>query len=830
MKKKFNVTGMTCSACQAHVERAVTKLPGMRYASVNLLQNTLTAEYDEERLTAQDIIAAVRGAGYDAFAPGEETGFLSPQRAAKDEARRLKYRFIASLVFLLPLAYVAMSGMFAFPLPKAISENPGIFALTQFLLALPVLSINRRFFTNGFKRLVQGGPNMDSLIALGAGAAVLSGLWGMFRVLALMKHPDWTSAFDTVMHGLYFESAAMILTLVTLGKWLEARAKVKTSDAISALVRLVPQEASVLRGGKEVRVPVQGLVKGDIVVVRAGERIAADGVIVEGGGAADESALTGERVPQDKPIGAELAAGTLLASGYVELRVERTGKDTVLAQIITLVEEAAGSKAPIARLADRVSAVFVPAVMAIALLTLVVWLAQGTSFSFALSSAISVLVISCPCALGLATPTAIMVGTGSAARLGILVKSAAALERAYKVTTVVLDKTGTVTSGQMRVARVLPAKGVKEEELISQAASLEHFSQHPFARALCTYAEEKKTPLLQAAEFELLPGRGVRAREGKEVLAGGNLAYMQELGVAVPEGEKQLASEAAEGRTPLFFARGKQFLGTVSFSDTIKPTSAAAVSMLKKMRLKVILLTGDNELTARRVAQDTGIEDVIAGVLPQDKEAVVRRLQNEGAVVAMAGDGVNDAPALVRADVGIALGAGTDVAVESADIVLMKDDLTGVATALQLSRAVLRNIKQNLFWAFIYNVLGIPLAAGVLYLPFGWKLSPMFAAAAMSLSSVCVVSNALRLRFFKPARLSKKQKQGKRMHKTLIIEGMVCQHCAGRVERALNALPGVQAKVNLSQKCAEVESAGALDDEALKKAVQDAGYEVVAIR
>lgn len=554
-------------------------------------------------------------------------------------------------------------------------------------------------------------------------------------------------------------------------------------------------------------------------------------MITDGGGAADESALTGESVPQDKQIGMELAAGTVLASGYVEFRVERTGKDTVLAQIITLVEEAAGTKAPIAKLADRVSAVFVPAVIAVALLTLVVWLAQGMSVAFSISAAISVLVISCPCALGLATPTAVMVGTGAAARHGILVKSAAALERAHKVTTVVLDKTGTVTSGRMRVAKVIAAPGVTEEELVSQASSLEHFSQHPFARALTAYADEKNTPLFQASGFELLPGRGVQAQEGKDRLAGGNLKWMRELGVDVPDGDSLMAAEAQAGRTPLFFVRGNRFLGVISFSDTIKPSSADAVYLLKRMRLKVILLTGDNELTARRVGETVGIDRVIAGVLPQEKEAVVRRLQDEGEIVAMAGDGVNDAPALVRADVGLALGAGTDVAVESADIVLMKDDLTGVATALQLSRAVLRNVKQNLFWAFFYNVLGIPLAAGVLYLPFGWKLSPMFAAAAMSLSSVCVVTNALRLRFFKPARVSEKRKQGgNKMQKTLIIEGMVCSHCAGRVERALNALPGVRAHVDLSRKAAVVESAGPVEEEALKKAVRDAGYEVVAVR
>lgn len=829
MKKKFNVTGMTCSACQAHVERAVAKLPGVHRAAVNLLQNTLTAEYDEDRLGAQDIVAAVRGAGYDASAPGEDAPAASPQRAAKEEARRVKHRFWGSVAFLLPLMYVSMGHMVSLPLPHAVLHNPGLFALTQFLLTLPVLFLNRKFFTNGFKRLFSGAPNMDSLIALGSGAAAVSGAWVLFHVIYLMGAQP-ASAADAASN-LYFESAAMILTLVTLGKWLEARAKVKTSDAISALVRLVPPEASVLRDGKEVKIPVQGLVPGDTVVVRAGERIAADGVITDGGGVADESALTGESMPQDKQIGMELAAGTVLASGYVEFRVERTGKDTVLAQIITLVEEAAGSKAPIAKLADRVSAVFVPAVIAVALLTLVVWLAQGMSVGFSISAAISVLVISCPCALGLATPTAVMVGTGAAARHGILVKSAAALERAHKVTTVVLDKTGTVTSGRMRVAKVIAAPGSSEEELVSQAASLEHFSQHPFARALMSYADQKNAPLFQASGFELLPGRGVQAQEGKDRLAGGNLKWMGELGVNVPDGDKLLADEARAGRTPLFFVRGDRFLGVISFSDTVKPSSADAVYLLKRMRLKVILLTGDNELTARRVGETVGIERVIAGVLPQEKEAVVRRLQDEGEIVAMAGDGVNDAPALVRADVGIALGAGTDVAVESADIVLMKDDLTGVATALQLSRAVLRNVKQNLFWAFFYNVLGIPLAAGALYLPFGWKLSPMFAAAAMSLSSVCVVANALRLRFFKPARVSEKRKKGgSTMQKMLIIEGMVCSHCASRVERALNALPGVRAHVDLSQKAAVIESAGPWDEEALKKAVQDAGYEVVAVR
>lgn len=829
MKQKFDVTGMTCSACQAHVEKAVSHLAGVRKASVNLLQNSLLAEYDEGLVSAQDIISAVRRAGYDARVQGAAGGESSVRSAAREAARDVKRRFWLSLCFLLPLVYVSMGHMAHGVLPDVLSHNAGLLALTQFILVLPVLFLNRGFFIRGMKHLFAGTPNMDSLVALGSGAAVLSGVAVLFQVIYLMQAADWTAAFDASAN-LYFESAAMILTLVTLGKWLEARAKVKTSDAISALVRLVPAETSVLRAGKEVRIPVEGLVLGDIVPVRAGERIPADGTVTDGGGAADESALTGESVPQDKVIGSEVAAGTLLAGGYVEFRVDRLGKDTVLAQIITLVEEAAGSKAPIARLADRVSAVFVPAVIAVSLLTCVAWTAQGAGWSFALSCAIAVLVISCPCALGLATPTAIMVGTGQAAKNGILVKSAAALERAHQVTVVVLDKTGTVTTGRMKVAGVYPAPSVKEEELLGQAASLERFSQHPFARALTSYADEKNVPLFQAAEFEMVAGRGVRATEGQDVLAGGNLTWMNELGVTVPEGEQILSGAAKEGCTPLFFARGGTWLGYVLFSDTVKPSAAGAVKLLKKMRLKVILLTGDNEQTARKVAQDTGIETVIAGVLPQEKEAVIRRLQNEGEVVAMAGDGINDAPALARADVGIALGAGTDVAVESADIVLMKDDLTAVPTALHLSRAVLRNIKQNLFWAFFYNVLGIPLAAGVLYLPLGWKLSPMFAAAAMSLSSVCVVTNALRLRFFKAPQLSKRLEKGDtKMKKTLIIEGMVCGHCASRVERALNALAGVHAKVDLSRKAAEVESAGELDENALREAVQNAGYEVVSI-
>ena len=827
MKSKFPVSGMTCSACQAHVEKAVALVPGVSSAEVNLLQNTLYVDYDERRLTPADIVSAVRQAGYDV--PAQKSQPAAPQTLATAEATALKTRFWLSLGFLVPLMYVSMGHVVGGLVPNVISHNPGIFVLVQFLLVLPVLFLNRKFFTRGLKQLFLGTPNMDSLVALGSGAAVVSGVWTLFRVLHLMQPEGWTGALDAA-GNLYFESAAMILTLVTLGKWLEARAKAKTSEALNKLASLVPSLATVVRNGREVQIPAEGLVAGDMLVVRMGERIAADCVVSEGGGAADESALTGESVPQDKLAGSKLSAGTLLVSGYVQGRVTHCGAETTLAQIISLVEQAAGSKAPIARLADRVSAVFVPAVLALSLLTLGAWLLYGEPFSFALSCAISVLVISCPCALGLATPTAIMVGTGAAAKRGILIKSATALERAHRVTTVVLDKTGTVTTGRMQVAQVSAAAGVQLEELLSVAASVERFSQHPFALALCAHAEEKQIPLLPLSGFKLVPGRGVIAYNGTETIIGGNLSWMSDNHITVPPAQEEILRSAALGQTPLFFARGGKFLGQVSFADTIKPSSKTAVEALQKMGLRVVLVTGDNEQTARYVARQVNIGGVHAGVLPQDKELLVRQLQEQGETVAMVGDGVNDAPALMRAEVGVSLGAGTDVAVESADIILMKDDLADLVTALELSRATLLNIKENLFWAFFYNALGIPLAAGVFYVPFGWKLSPMFAAAAMSLSSVCVVANALRLRFFTPKFIHKQIAKGGSMQKTLIIEGMVCSHCASRVERALNALPGVQARVNLGQKTAVVESAGTLDEALLRKTVQDAGYEVVSIQ
>ncbi len=818
MKQNFTVSGMSCAACQVRVEKAVRALKGVQQADVNLLQNKLTVTYDPSLLTTADILQAVQKAGYQADLqndfPTQPLG----------EVHSLKQRFIYSLFFLLPLMYLSMGVMLGGPIP-AVLNTPFKLALLQLLFTLPILWLNRPFFSRGFYHLFRLSPNMDSLVALGSTAAVVSGLITIFCWC-------FSSKTATTDEHLYFESAAMILTLVTLGKWLEARAKAKTSDAIAALVRLLPAQATRWENNTEKIVPINELRSGDELVIRAGERIAADGVICYGSGAVDESALTGESLPQDKLVNQPVTAGTLLVSGFVRIKIIHTGKDTTLSQIIALVEEAAGSKAPLAALADRVSAVFVPTVLFIAVITFVAWYLIGAEVGFSLSCAIAVLVIACPCALGLATPTAIMVGTGQAAKRGILIKSAAALERARALTTVVLDKTGTVTTGRMRVMHVLPSATVTPEELISTAASLESASQHPFAQALRAYAKEKNSPLFQTADFQLIPGRGLQASLGQHRLYGGNLTWMQELKISVKKGKEILQQAAGQGCTPIFFASGKKWLGSIWFADTIKPSSARAVSLLKKLQLTVVLLTGDNEYAARYVADQTQIDTVFSGVLPQEKEEIIRQLQTKGQRVGMVGDGVNDAPALARADVGIALGTGTDVAVESADLVLMREDLCTLVGALELSRAVVKNIKQNLFWAFFYNIVGIPLAAGAFYATLGWKLNPMFAAAAMSLSSVCVVSNALRLRFFVPS-YEQETAQAKKefsMKKTLVIEGMTCGHCAAHVERALASIPGVQAKVDLTRKTATVESATEISDDVLKKAVQDAGYEVVAIQ
>ena len=840
MKEKFTISGMSCAACSARVEKAVSALRGVRAADVNLLQNTLTADFDESVLSVQDIVAAVENAGYGA-APVQKdktADNAAPQADPAAQAERhLRLRFWSSLAFLLPLFYISMGHMLGAPLPQALTQNPGVFALTQFLFLIPVLFINREIFANGLKTLFHGAPNMNSLIAVGSGAAFLSGLFVLYRILFLMGNGKPAEAAEA-LHGLYFESAAMILTLITLGKYLESRAKRKTSGAIEQLLKLAPKKALRVENGAETEIAAEDIKEGDILAVKAGMSVSADGVIVSGRGALDESALTGESLPADKAEGAEVRAGTVNQAGYFHFKVTRTGGQTLLSQIISLVEEASASKAPIGRLADKVSGVFVPVVIALALLTAAVWLLCGYGWSFALGSAVAVLVISCPCALGLATPTAVMVGTGTGARSGILFKSAETLETARLVNAVVLDKTGTVTEGKPEVTDVLLADGTDGKEFWGLAVSAESPSEHPLSRAVLRAPQAREAKVFAAENFETLAGAGIRARINGAQITAGNLPLMQKHGIEVPASFIQHAAEwAQQGKTVLYFAKEKHFTGMLGLADRIKPSSRAAVAEMQKMGLDVVLLTGDNERTAQAVGQALGLTHIVAGVLPQDKEAEIRRLQAQGKKVMMVGDGINDAPALARADVGAAVGAGTDAALETADVVLVKNDLSGVPAALRLSRAVITNIKENLFWAFFYNVCGIPLAAGVFYHWLGWRLNPMFAAAAMSLSSVFVVSNALRLRRFKPFKNSpscggscavadKEISEEKKM-KIVEIEGMMCAHCAGRVEAALNALPGVTAKVDLGKKCAEV--SGPASDEALKEAVEKAGYQVTGI-
>lgn len=804
---RFTVTGMSCSACQARVERVVCALPGVLKADVNLLQQTLTVQAAENVLISS-IEQAVIQAGYGITAVRDQH---EKNNLWDQETVRLKKRFTGSLGLLLPLMLLSMGGMFG--LWKA-SQTPVYAIYLQLVLAGGVAWINRLFFIRGFKHLFTGAPNMDSLVALGSSAAFLSGLFGI--------------VFPKLSAPVYFESSAMILTLVTLGKWLEARAKAKTNRAVSSLIELFPQQALIRRNGQEMLRRPEEICVGDVLLWHTGERAAADGTILQGTGTVDSAALTGESLPQEKEKGGSVSAGMLLLNGYLEVQVENCGTETTLAKMIALVEEAAGSKAPIAKLADRVSGVFVPVVLGIALLTGLVWWVAGAALSQGLMAAISVLVISCPCALGLATPTAVMVGMGLAARHGILVKSAAAFERAHQVRTVVLDKTGTVTTGRMQVAGIVPYQ-ITKQDLLAWAVSLEKSSLHPFANALGDYARERGIAGWPAAQFEVVPGRGVQAKVQQQWVRGGNQAFMRETGILIAPGHTQKTVVGFPGCTPLYFACENKFLGTVWFRDTIKENAAQAVRLLQDHQVRVLLLTGDQQQAADYVAGQTGIREVHAEVLPQEKEQVIRDLQSRHQCVAMVGDGINDAPALVRSDVGVALGSGTDIAVDSADIVIMQDDLRSVAGAILLSRAVMRNIKQNLFWAFFYNIVGIPLAAGVFYPWFGWQLSPMFAAAAMSLSSVCVVTNALLLRFFTWP-YQAKQVQGVKMKKTLVIEGMVCGHCAAHVERALNAITGVQAKVDLQRKTAVVESATEVADDILKQAVQNAGYEVVSIQ
>ena len=850
--EQFNVTGMSCAACSARVEKAVKSVPGVTGCSVSLLTNSMGVEG-----TAEDaaIIRAVEQAGYGA-SPKKAAAAASTSAEldalADHETPKLKRRLIASLGFLLVLMYFSMGHMmWGWPLPRWFDGNHIAMGLVQLLLAGIVMVINQKFFINGFKGLVHRSPNMDTLVAMGSMASFVWSTYALFAMTDAQLHGNE----ELVMHYMmefYFESAAMILTLITVGKMLEARSKGKTTDALKSLMKLAPKTATLLRDGTEVTVPIEQVQKEDIFVVRPGENIPVDGIVLEGSSAVNESALTGESIPVDKAVGDKVSAATTNQSGYLQCRATRVGEDTTLAQIIRMVSDAAATKAPIAKIADTVSGFFVPAVISIAVVTTLVWLLLGRDVGYALARGISVLVISCPCALGLATPVAIMVGNGLGAKNGILFKTAAALEEAGRTRIVALDKTGTITCGEPTVTDLLPAEGVTETELLTLAAALEGRSEHPLARAVLAYAEEKQLELPSVTDFTALPGNGLTAKlEGKEIF-GGNAAFIGTK-VSIPAAlQTQAAALAAQGKTPLFFGGAGRLLGVIAVADTIKEDSPQAIRELRNMGIRVVMLTGDNQRTAEAIGRQAGVDEVIAGVLPEGKEAVIRQLQKYGKV-AMVGDGINDAPALTRADTGIAIGAGTDVAIDAADVVLMNSKLSDVPAAIRLSRAALRNIHENLFWAFIYNIIGIPLAAGV-FIPFGLTLNPMFGAAAMSLSSFCVVSNALRLNLFDvhstkrdhppkhvpalPAALVQPaaeedttQKEETAMKKTLTVEGMMCPHCEARVKKALEALPQVdEAVVSHEAGTAIVTLNAEVDDEVLKKAVEAQDYPVTSIQ
>lgn len=847
MKQRFRVGGMSCAACSAHVEKSVGAVPGVTTVQVNLLAGSMAVEYDETACDSAKIIAAVESGGYTAEVDDGKQQAAPAQGEQVDEAlHEMKKRIIVSAVFMVVLMYFSMGEMVGLPLPSYAAGMDGMFALalTELVLTLPIVIINRKYYINGFKTLLHRAPTMDALIAVGSGAALVYGIYALVRI-GTAPTPEAAHSF---MHDLYFESAGMILTLVTLGKFFEARAKRKTGEAIAALMDLRPKMATVVRGGQTIEVPIELVKVGDLVVVRGGQSVPVDGVITEGSAFLDESAITGESMPVERHVGGTVIGATVSKSGYFVMRASRVGDDTTLSQIIRLVEEAGASKAPIAKLADKVAGVFVPVVMAIALVTAVIWLIAGETPSFALTRAISVLVISCPCALGLATPVAIMVGTGVGAKNGVLFQSAEALENLHNVTSVIMDKTGTVTEGRPVVTDV-QTNGIKKDELLSLALSLEKRSDHPLADAIVRYAHEQNAVERNVSDFEMVEGQGIRASvEGVPCMAG-NERMLLASGLAVPGSMKELSAKfAAAGKTPLFFAANRKVAGVFAVADVLKPTSRAAVQTLEKMNIEVTLLTGDNKKTAAAIASELGVREVIAEVLPQDKERIVREKQAAGRKVAMVGDGINDAPALARADVGIAIGAGTDVAISSADVVLMKSDLMDAVDAIRLSRQTIRNIRQNLFWAFFYNCIGIPIAAGALWVPFGIKLSPMIGAAAMSLSSVCVVSNALQLRFFKASEREKTQKdpvvlpqsevktpeaaQHKEenvMEKTIKVEGMMCMHCVAHVKKALEELPGVTAEVDLDGGKAVVRAEKLPEDAVLTGAVTEAGYKVVGI-
>ncbi len=865
--KQYTVTGMSCAACSARVEKAVSKLEGVDSCSVSLLTNSMGVEGSA---TDAQIVAAVEAAGYGAVPKTEQksnktntTGtstthsdvnmYAEAEEALKDhETPKLKKRLFASLGFLIVLMYFSMGHMmWGWPIPEFMHGNHVMMGLIQMLLTIAIMIINQKFFISGFKSLSHGAPNMDTLVALGSSAAFAYSTYALFAMTDAQFRGD-TAAVESYMMEFYFESAAMILTLITVGKMLEAHSKGKTTDALKSLMKLAPKTATLERDGKEITVSVDEVEIGDVFVVRPGENVPVDGVVVDGNSAVNESALTGESIPVDKMTGDKVYGATINQSGFLRCKAMRVGEDTTLSQIIQMVSDAAATKAPIAKIADKVSGVFVPAVITIAAITFVIWLIAGQTFGFAIARAISVLVISCPCALGLATPVAIMVGNGMGARNGVLFKNAMSLEETGKMETVVLDKTGTITNGEPKVTDILPADKTETdfaqeekqiEKLLYLAASLEAKSEHPLAKAIMKKAEEEQLSFDEVSDFAALPGNGLTAVLSGKKLFGGNRKFIEEQlknskgnAKALDEQTKECAKALAnEGKTPLFFATEEEFLGIIAVADTIKEDSPMAIRELQNMGIRVVMLTGDNEQTARAIGAQAGVDEVIAGVLPDGKEAVIRCLKSKGKV-AMVGDGINDAPALTRADMGIAIGAGTDVAIEAADIVLMKSRLTDVPAAIRLSRATLRNIHENLFWAFFYNVIGIPLAAGVWYPVLGWKLNPMFGAAAMSLSSFCVVTNALRLNLFKvhdashDKKIKHKRKEEKNMEKTLHVEGMMCGHCEARVKKALEAITEVEeAIVSHTEGTAVVKLSAEIDADVLKKAVEDQDYTVTSI-
>lgn len=842
--KQYDVTGMSCAACSNRIEKAVSKVPGVTSCSVSLLTNSMGVD---GTASPEAVIAAVEKAGYGASekeahgdqAREKEGSMAAEEESLKDkETPKMKRRLIASLCFWIPLMYISMGHMmWNWPLPSVLAENHMAMGLIELLLTTIIMVINQKFFVNGFISLIHGGPNMDTLVALGAGASYGYSLYGLFAMSAALTRGDAAGAMS-YMHEFYFESAGTILTLITIGKLLESISKGRTTDALKGLMKLAPKTATVFRDGKEEVVSVDQVRKGDIFVVKPGENIPVDGIVVEGTSAVNESALTGESIPVDKNTGDAVSAATLNQSGYLRCEASRVGEDTTLSQIIQMVSDAAATKAPIAKIADKVSGIFVPAVIGIAVVTLIVWLLAGEAIGFSLSRAISVLVISCPCALGLATPVAIMVGNGMGAKNGILFKTAVSLEETGRTQIVALDKTGTITSGEPKVTDMIPAEGISEQELLSYAYALEQKSEHPLAHAIVAKAQENVSLQKYAAnEFQAVPGNGLSGKVNNCMVRGGNMKFISQSTELSEEIQKTADRLAEEGKTPLFFARDGRLIGIIAVADVVKEDSPEAIRELQNMGIHVVMLTGDNERTAKAIGVQAGVDEVIAGVLPDGKESVIRSLKKKGKV-AMVGDGINDAPALTRADMGIAIGAGTDIAIDAADVVLMKSRLTDVAAAIRLSRATLRNIHENLFWAFIYNVIGIPLAAGVWYPIFGWLLNPMFGAAAMSLSSFCVVSNALRLNWFKMYDASKDRKiktknnnkEDKTMTKTMSIEGMMCGHCEATVKKALEALKGVEnAEVSHTAGTAVVTLDADVSDDTLKKAVEDQDYKVTKI-